>query len=430
MHAASFIAPGLLIRAVGIHIDAVHANCRARLHWYQAGMGGWPFGRWPSCGLRHERTYRMTTVGRCAARNWTFALICAAFFGAAASSTVQTAQRTDTTPDAADAAPWTSSRTPDGQPDLQSVWVNATVTPLERPTELAGKEFFTDVAEARAWEAGALDRLIQGDEAWVNTGTVLPTLRTSLIVDPPDGRIPYTREGRDRWEQTPTALRDNPNSGPESRALSERCIVWGEGPPLLPRRNNPYIQIVQTAEHAVIVTELIHHARIVPLDGRPHLAEQLRQWVGDSRGWWDGETLVVDTRNFNSQVSFRGSTDALRVTERFTRVSRDLLRYRFTVEDRRAYTRPWSGEIFFERTDDPIFEFACHEGNRSMRSMLSMPDNAEGTLPRVTRRIRAVVEASPGRWSGVAALLFTAGATIGYAFWRAQRSSEARFRPR
>lgn len=347
-------------------------------------------------------------------------LVCAGAAIATAVSNVA-AQRAEPVSAAPLAAASTVPGAPHGSPDLQGVWVNATVTPLERPPELAGKAFFTNAEEARAWEAAALERLIHGDEAWVNTGVVLPTLRTSLIVDPPDGRIPYTPEGRARWEQTPTASRDNPNTAPEDRALSERCIVWGEGPPLLPRRNNPYIQIVQTATHAVILTELIHHARVIPLDGRPHLSPQLRQWVGDSRGRWEGATLVVDTRNFSSAVSFRGSTDALRVTERFTRVSPDSLAYQFTVEDPGAYTRPWSGEIVFDRTDDPIFEFACHEGNRSMRSILSMPQDEGGALARMARRVTSTVQASRGAWGGLAGILLTAGATIGYAFWRGHR---------
>jgi hypothetical protein len=251
-------------------------------------------------------------------------------------------------------------RTPAGQPDLQGVWVNATVTPLERPGDLAGKEFFANEQEARAWEQKALERLIEaGDEAFAESGTVVPTLRTSLITDPPDGRIPYSPVGRMRWEVTPTVTRENPTTGPEDRPLPERCIVWGEGPPLLPRRNNPYLRIVQTRDHVVVLTEMIHHARIVPLDDRPHLPPDVRQWVGDSRGRWDGDTLVVNTTNFTEKIGFRGSTEALHVIERVTRTAPDTLRYQFTVEDPGAFTRPWSGEAFFTRTDDLMFEYPC-----------------------------------------------------------------------
>ena len=306
------------------------------------------------------------------------------------------------------------ARTADGQPDLQGVWINASVTSLERPADLAGKEFFSTAEEARAWEEKALKNLIaEGDEAFAESGTVAPTLRTSIIVTPADGRIPYSAEGRKRWDATPTVTRTNPTTGPEDRPLSERCIVWGEGPPLLPRRNNPYLRIAQAPGHVVILTEMIHHARIVPLDDRPHIDARIRQWVGDSRGRWDGDTLVVDTTNFSDKVAFRGSTDALHVVERFTSVDGNRLRYQFTIEDPGAFTQPWSGETYFERTDARMFEYACHEGNRSMELILTGGQAEQATLRR--RKLSRI---------GIAGGAVLALAALGYAV-RRRRSAAA-----
>ena len=281
-----------------------------------------------------------------------------------------------------------SPRTVDGRPDLQGIWTNATVTPLERPLELAGKEFFTK-EEAAAYEKQAVERndadrrgsnpdadLAVGYNAiWWDRGTkVVSTRRTSLIVDPPDGRIPpLTPDALKKAAARAEARRLRATDGPEGQALADRCIVRGTAvPPMLPAGYNNNYQILQTSEHVVILVEMIHDARIIPLEPRPHLGQKIRQWLGDSRGRWDGNTLVVDTTNFTGETNFRGSGEALRVTERFTRVDEATLLYQFTVDDPQSFTRPWSAEIPMKKVDGPLFEYACHEGNLSLANVLSI----------------------------------------------------------
>jgi hypothetical protein len=275
-------------------------------------------------------------------------------------------------------------RTPDGQPDLQGTWSKATVTPLERPPYLAGKEFFTE-AEAVEWEKGwqqriakiiPVDAQINGEivnsDVWTELGKVVPSRRTSLIVDPPDGRIPYTAEGKRRADAVPTLFNQKLANGPEDRPLNERCILWGEGPPMEPVPYNSGVQVFQSRDHIVILSEMIHNSRVIPLDGRPHLTSNIRQWSGDSRGHWEGDTLVVDTRNFTDKARFQGSTAGLHVIERFTRVDEDTIRYEFTVEDPAAFTRPWRAEFALTKmVDGRIFEYACHEGNYSIGGVLA-----------------------------------------------------------
>jgi hypothetical protein len=281
----------------------------------------------------------------------------------------------------------TSPRTLDSQRDLQGIWTNATLTPLERPQELAGKEFFTKSEaaeyEIRMMKGNNADRRDSNAEAdlavgyndvWWDRGTrVVSTRRTSLIVDPPDGRIPpLTPEALNKAAARAEARALHPADGPEDRSLADRCIVRGTAvPPMLPAGYNNNYQILQTSEHVVILVEMIHDARIIPLDGRPHLSRGIHQWLGDSRGRWEGKTLVVETGNFTDRTNFRGSGDTLRVVERFTRVDEATLLYQFTVDDPRSFTRPWSGEIPMKKVKGPIFEYACHEGNLSMENILS-----------------------------------------------------------
>src|SRR5262245_8253870 len=244
-------------------------------------------------------------------------------------------------------------RTRGGRPDLQGTWTNATATPFERPPELADKEFFTE-AEAAVWERGSLarrerntrDAATSGEitEEWVEFGKVLPSRRTSIIVDPRDGRIPYTAEGRSRAQ----ALLDRHADHPEQRNPAERCLLGvapdGDntgGPPMLPAYFNSLTRIVQTADSLMILAEMVHDARIIRIDGR-HAPPSVRQWMGDSTGRWEGDVLVVDTTNFPEGQSFRGSAAGLRVVERFTLVDASLIRYQFTVDDPSAFTRPWS----------------------------------------------------------------------------------------
>jgi hypothetical protein len=282
---------------------------------------------------------------------------------------------------------WNSPRTFDGRPDLQGIWTNATVTPLERPKELAGKEFLSEQEaaefEKRIVEQNNADRRRSDPEAdlaigyndiWWERGTkVVSTRRTSLIVDPPDGRVPPLRpEAQKKAAARAEARRLRPADGPEDRSLADRCIVRGSsGPPMLPAGYSNNYQIVQSSDHVAILIEMIHDARIIPVAARPHLSGSVHQLLGDSRGRWEGDTLVVETTNFTDRTNFRGSGESLRVTERFTRVDEHTLLYRFTVEDPQSFTRPWSGEIPMKKAEGPLFEYACHEGNLSMRNILS-----------------------------------------------------------
>jgi hypothetical protein len=271
--------------------------------------------------------------------------------------------------------------------DLSGLWTNATMTPLERPAELAGKAFFT-AAEAAAYEkqmrerndADRRDSNAEADLAvgynaiwWDRGTTIVPTRRTSLVTDPSDGRIPpLTPEAQRKAATRAEARRLHPADGPEDASLADRCVVRGTaGPPMLPAGYNNNYQIVQTPDHVAIIVEMIHDVRIVPLDARPHISEKIRQWVGDSRGHWEGNTLIVETTNFTDRTNFRGSGESLRVTERFTRTDPDTLLYQFTVTDPQSFVRPWSGELPMKKTDGPLFEYACHEGNYSMTNTLS-----------------------------------------------------------
>jgi hypothetical protein len=284
----------------------------------------------------------------------------------------------------ASAKTWSQSRTPDGQPDLQGVWSNATLTPLERPAALAGRELLTEQEQAQNEKAlQPRTKASAGTEAHYDflqygldplQAKRATSRRTSLIVDPPDGRIPpLTPEAKKRAAARAEARkRSGPFDGPESRSLSERCILMpGEGPPMLPEAYNSNIQFQQGPGYVAILQEEIHDARIIPLDGRPHLGPNIRQLMGDSRGRWEGNTLVVDTTNFTDETNFRGSSENLHVVERFTRVDEDTILYEFTVEDPTTWTRPWKAELSMVKTKGPIFEFACHEGNYGLANNLS-----------------------------------------------------------
>jgi hypothetical protein len=281
---------------------------------------------------------------------------------------------------------WTPPRTPDGKPDLQGVWTNFTLTPLERPPELKDKAVFTP-AEAAQYEKDVVqrnnaDRRDGSAEAdvgraynnfWYDRGTkVIPALRTSLIVDPPDGRIPpLTPAAQQRAAALAEVRRLHPADGPEDRSLTERCILWPTvGPPMLPGPYNNNYQIVQAPGYVMIVVEMIHDVRIIPTDGSPHLPSNIRLWTGDSRGHWEGNTLVVDTTNFTGKTNFRGSGENLHLVERFTRAGPDMIRYEFTVEDPASFTRPWTAQVPMMKMDGPLVEYACHEGNYAMSGIL------------------------------------------------------------
>jgi len=302
------------------------------------------------------------------------------------------------TPDAGQAPPdtaapsYTAPRTPDGQPDLQGFWTNATYTPLERASGVTGP-FYTE-EEAAARETGAAARetelTVPGTVADVHydftqfgldrsQSAYVRNLRTSLIVDPPDGRIPrVTAEGERRLAARAEAQRQLGGrwDSAEANQLDDRCIIMrGAGPPLMDAAYNSNYHIVQTPDHVMILTEMIHDARIIPLVDRPlgrvpPPDPRLRQWMGISRGRWEGETLVVETTNFNGKNPFQGSTENLRVVERFRRVSDDVLDYAFTVEDETMWARPWSAEAPMTKTVGPLFEHACHEGNYGLYNTL------------------------------------------------------------
>jgi len=269
----------------------------------------------------------------------------------------------------------TAALTAWGVPELEGTYNYATMTPLERPREFAGRPTITD-AEAAAYEQRTVERQSTANNTagpdWWDPGTrSLINNRTSLIVDPDDGRIPpLTAEAQARAAAKGQGRRRNIYDGPEDLELKERCLSWEiAGPPMMPGVYNNDVQIVQTRDNVVIVNEMIHDARIVPLDGRPH--GSVARWMGDSRGHWEGQTLVVETVHFTEKTSFRGSDPNLRLVERFTRQGPDALEYRVTLEDPTVWTRPWSVAFPMRRTNAPMYEYACHEGNfRSVEGML------------------------------------------------------------
>jgi len=274
----------------------------------------------------------------------------------------------------------------DGHPDLQGFWTNNTYTPLERPRNVS-KEFYTR-EEALELEKKAADeeteQTVPGTVADVhydftqfsldrNQSAHALNLRTSMIVDPVDGKLPpLTTEGQKRAaERAELAKRVGRWDSAQSNDLDDRCIIFqGAGPPMLPQGYNSNYQIVQTPGYVMILFEMAHDTRIIPLDARPHVSRNIRQWTGDSRGHWEGDTLVIETTNFNGKNPLRGSSENLRVVERFTRVDADTIQYKFTVEDESTWTRPWTGEIPLRKTIGPLFEHACHEGNYGLYNTL------------------------------------------------------------
>jgi len=290
---------------------------------------------------------------------------------------------------------WRAPRTADGHPDLQGMWTSATITPLERPAEYSGRRALTleEAAKLEGAEASLvsnsakptdLGKQLAGDckdfgrgcgynNFWLDRGSQVVAIdgekRTSLLIDPPDGKIPPLTAAR----KQDLASRQQSFDGPEARPLGERCLLAfgsASGPPMMPVLYNNHYQIVQSKDAVMILVEMVHDARIVRLGGT-HVASNVRKWMGDSIGHWEGETLVVETTNFTDHESFRGATRNARVIERFTRVAPDKIHYRFTVEDPQAFTHSFTGEMPFYRTDDAIYEYACHEGNYALRGILA-----------------------------------------------------------
>jgi hypothetical protein len=289
-------------------------------------------------------------------------------------------------------------RTPWGDPDLEGIWTNATLTPLQRPPELASKEFLTP-EEAAQFQRSRIEQtnadrpLPPGqvgayNDVFFERGTsIVRSRRTSLVVDPPDGRIPaLTPDAQKKVEARQKREAVSPADGPEDRWLTERCILFGATVPMLPEPYNNNYRIIQSPGFVTILVEMNHDARIIPLDGRAHLASGIQQWTGDSRGRWEGTTLVVETTNlkFNHQSRFgvgylNGLSDErLRVVERFTIADANTLTYRATVEDPSVFLRPWTVEVSMARTAGPLFEVGCHEGNYGMFNILSGHRAEEG----------------------------------------------------
>ena len=275
-------------------------------------------------------------------------------------------------------------RTPWGKPDLQGVWDFATMTPLERPAQYAGKTTLTEEDAAAVVEDATLlwERISEGgdnstgtyDEFWFDAGTgVTEDRRTSLITSPSNGRVPeLTPTAAERVAARRAYLRDHPADSWEDRNIAERCILgFNTGPPMAPSAYNNVMQLFQTEGHVVLLNEMVHDSRIVPLDDRPHLPPHMRQWHGDSRGYWDGDTLVVETRNLTTKTSYRGSTESMHLVERFTRSNADTLMYEFTVTDPRTFSQPWTALVPMKMSPNPVYEYACHEGNYGMEGILS-----------------------------------------------------------
>jgi len=291
---------------------------------------------------------------------------------------------------------WTPPRTPDGQPDLQGVWTNNSVTPLQRPKELAGKEYYTE-AELAQLQQREHDRLalddVEGEPPANHSGVegapaenvhydhaqfgldwlqskVAWNRRTSLIVGPEGTIPPLTPEARKRLAEIAAKEKGHEFDGPENRPLAARCIARpSAGPPLLPTRYNSNLQIVQGPGYVAIEAEEIHDVRIIPLDGRPHLPKNIHQWMGDSVGHWEGNTLVIDTTNFTDLNPFPGAQN-LHVIERITRADEDTILYEFTVEDPGMWTKPWSGEVPIKKISGQLYEYACHEANYGLANTL------------------------------------------------------------
>ena len=275
-------------------------------------------------------------------------------------------------------------------PDLQGVWDFRTITPMERPEDLGDKAFLTE-EEAAERERNAVERDIELWEAdarrteaggsvggynnfWMDRGTrVIGTRRTSLIIDPPNGRLPeMTEEGTARRADGRGSFSDRIQNSYTDFSNADRCLMgFNAGPPITPGGYNQNVQIFQTPDEVVLLTEMVHTVRAVPIDGRGELDESLAQWSGVSRGRWEGDTLVVETANFDVDRNWRGASANMRLEERFTRVDADTLEYEYTVTDLDTWTAPWTVNLPMVRSDLPLFEYACHEGNYSMETMLT-----------------------------------------------------------
>jgi hypothetical protein len=283
---------------------------------------------------------------------------------------------------------YTAPRTSDGQPDLQAYWSNTTYTPLQRPNDVT-KEFYTKEEAGEILKRAAATEAEQTEPGTIpdvhydftqfgldrSQSALALNLRTSLIVDPKDGKLPpLSAEGQRRAAERVEASKrkGGPYDAAQNQSLAVRCINMDrDGPPMLAGAYNNNYQIVQTPGYVMILAEMLHDVRIIPLDKRPPLPEGVRLLKGSSIGRWDGETLVVETTNFTDKTAFQGSSEKMRLIERFTRVAADMMVYQFTVEDPATWTRPWTAEVTWKKTVGPIFEHACHEGNYGLANILA-----------------------------------------------------------
>jgi hypothetical protein len=275
------------------------------------------------------------------------------------------------------------------------LWNYSTVTPLERPKELAGKDRFLNQQEAVEWARRGRQRLggdnpngfRDYDVGWLDRGGILKTLRTSLIIDPPDGKLPaFTEEAKKRLAERDVQEKGHELDGPENRSLQERCLVIiGSGAPIMPSVYDNLLRIVQSPGAVSMETEMNHETRVIHLDGKPHLPAKIRLWEGDSRGHWEGDTLVVETTNFitmtlalpvifediSTITKYRGTTRDIKLTERFNRTDANTLVYQFTLDDPSTFVKPWTAELVASKVDVPMVEYACHEGNYSLTDVLA-----------------------------------------------------------
>ena len=311
-----------------------------------------------------------------------------------ASTSLHVAGQSTATAPSSPAKTWTQTKTAWGDPDLQGIWSYATITPLERPTGAAGKEFLSDQevaalndAEITRNDARSSNAAADVEQAynafWWDRGK--STGRTSLIVDPPDGRLPALTPEGERRRTAAAARRAQAYDSYENRPLQERCIIYHGVPPLPTGYNNHY-QIYQTPGFVTILDENIHDARVIPVNGRPHVPPTVRLWNGDSRGHWEGQTLVVETTNYSPKTTFRFlvAPETLKAVERFTRVAADRIDYRYTINDPTTYTRPWTVMLPMTAIEGPIYEYACHEGNYGLAHVLegARAQEKRGETPR------------------------------------------------
>ena len=317
---------------------------------------------------------------------------------------------TAATPSETKAKAWTMRRTPDGQPDLQGYLTSLSFTPMERPAKYGGREFLTDEEMAEVFKSGVqhsyeftyansaetpvYDSTVYALGAWQNG--VQPNRRTSLVVDPPDGRIPpltpEAQKARASTRKIPTANEnveiDGPvqADGPKDLTLGVRCLSFG-GPPILPAAYNSNFHIVQSAGYVMIEYEWNSEIRVIPLDRRPPLSSNIHRWHGDSRGHWEGNTLVVETTNFRPGATFQNANpDRLKITERFTRINAKTIEYKFTIDDPTTWTKPWSAIVPLSHVDGPIFEYACGEGNNGIVNILAGARAAEKSAAKAAQK--------------------------------------------